>query len=132
VAVSVVVSDAGLQWSPITTSPERPRPERVVVCPLTFNTANKAAAGIMDSLAAGVLCDAIGAAVPIVAVPMVSSRLWGHPAWPNTLRALAGAGVRLVDPRSGGEPGPVPSGTGLEVVAAFDPRWAAEAVAPAA
>jgi hypothetical protein len=130
-AVSVVVSEAGLGWSPVRTSPERPRPERVVVCPLTFNTANKAAAGIMDSPAAGVLCDAIGAAVPIVAVPMVNNRLWGHPIWPTTLRVLTGAGVRLVDPRTGGEPGPVPSGRGPEVVVAFDPHWAADAVAPA-
>ncbi|GEL18347.1 hypothetical protein PA7_21840 [Pseudonocardia asaccharolytica DSM 44247 = NBRC 16224] len=84
----------------------------------------------MDTSAAGVLCDALGAGVPIVAVPMVNDRLWGHPVWTTTLRTLAAAGVRLVDPRSGqvGDPTPVSSGTGPEVVAAFDPSWVIEAI----
>lgn len=61
---------------------------------------------------------------------MVNDRLWGHPAWVPTLRLLAGAGVQLVDPRSGemGDPRAVPSGTGPDVVAAFDPLWISGAV----
>jgi hypothetical protein len=45
---------------------------------------------------------------------------------------LTGAGVQMIHPRSGGEPRPVFSGTGPEVVAAFDPRRVAEAAARAA
>ncbi|MHA6630908.1 flavoprotein [Pseudonocardia sichuanensis] len=123
--VSVVVTEAASQWYAEPSEHDRPRPDLVVVCPLTFNTANKVAAGIMDTSAAGALCDALGAGVPVVAVPMVNNRLWGHPVWASTLRTLAGAGVRFVDPRSGrvGDPAPVQSGTGPEVVAAFDPAW---------
>jgi hypothetical protein len=48
------------------------------------------------------------------------------------LRTLAGAGagVRFVDPRSGqiGDLAPAQSGTGPEVVAAFDPAWVVAAV----
>jgi hypothetical protein len=64
------------------------------------------------------------------AVPMVNNRLWGHPVWSSTLRTLVGAGVRFVDLRSGqvGDPTPVQSGTGPEVVTAFDPAWVVAAV----
>jgi phosphopantothenoylcysteine synthetase/decarboxylase len=129
-SVSVVVSEAGRQWCTVETTVERSRPQRVVACPLTFNTANKAAAGIMDAPAAGVLCDALGAGVPVVGVPMVNDRLWSHPAWPTTLRTLDGAGVRMIDLLSGrqGAPRPVPSGTGADAVAAFDPRWVVDAL----
>jgi flavoprotein len=129
-SVSIVVTDAAGQWFATSSEHDRPRPDLVVACPLTFNTANKVAAGIMDTSAAGALCDALGARVPVVAVPMVNNRLWGHPVWPSTLQLLAGAGVRFVDLRTGevGEPKPVQSGTGPEIVAAFDPVWVAEAV----
>jgi phosphopantothenoylcysteine synthetase/decarboxylase len=129
-SVSVVVTDAAAQWCAPRNDRDRPRPDVVVACPLTFNMANKVAAGIMDTSAAGALCDALGAGVPVVAVPMVNNRLWGHPAWASTLRTLAGAGVGFVDPRSGlvGDPAPVQSGTGPEVVAEFDPAWVVAAV----
>jgi phosphopantothenoylcysteine synthetase/decarboxylase len=128
--VSTVVTDAGQQWFSRPSDVDRPYPEAVVACPLTFNTANKVAAGIMDTSAAGALCDALGAGVPVVAVPMVNNRLWGHPVWASTLRTLAGAGVRFVDPRSGqsGDPAPVQSGIGPEVVGAFDPSWVVDAL----
>jgi hypothetical protein len=129
-SVSVVATDAAGQWFPEPSEHDRPRPHVVVACPLTFNTANKVAAGIMDTGAAGALCDALGAGVPIVVVPMVNNRLWGHPVWASTLRTLGAAGVRFVDPRSGlvDDPAPVQSGTGPEVVAAFDPAWVVAAI----
>ncbi len=128
--VSTVVSDAARQWCAAPQADDRPRPEQVVVCPLSFNTANKVATGIMDTAAAGVLCDAIGAGVPVLAVPMVNDRLWGHPAWAATMRDLGTAGVRWIDLLSGrlAAPRPVISGTGAEVVEAFDPRWVVEAL----
>jgi hypothetical protein len=123
--VSTVVTEAAGKWFAGRSDPDRVRPEAVVVCPLTFNTANKVAAGIMDTSAAGVLCEALGARLKIVAVPMVNNLLWGHPAWLSTLRTLVRGGIRFVDPQSGrvGDPEPVQSGTGPEVVAAFDPAW---------
>jgi hypothetical protein len=129
-SVSVVATDAASQWFDERSEHDRPRPDAVVACPLTFNTANKVAAGIMDTSAAGALCDALGAGVPIVAVPMVNNRLWGHPVWASTLRTLSDAGVQSVNPQSGrvGDPAPVRSGTGPEVVAAFDPAWVVAAV----
>ena len=112
---------------------ERRRPDVVVACPLTFNTANKIAAGVMDTPATGALCDALGAGVPIVAVPMANTRLWGHPVWATTLTTLRNWGVVLLDPTTGqlGDPRPVDSGTGDAVAAAFDPRWILAAIGPA-
>jgi Flavoprotein len=130
-SVTLLPSDAAGAWvdAPAT---DRPRPAAVVACPLTFNTANKLVAGIADTPAAGALCDALGAHLPVVAVPMANTRLWGHPAWATTLATLAEWGVTLVDPVDGhvGEPQPVASETGDAVAAAFDPRWITAALGP--
>jgi phosphopantothenoylcysteine decarboxylase len=109
------------------------RSDAVVVAPATFNTINKLAAGIADSYAHGLLCDALGTATPLVIAPMVNNRLWGHPIWTTNLQALSTVGVRFVDVRSGNtQPAPVQSGTGDQVVAAFDPQWVIQALAAAA
>ncbi len=113
--------------------PDQPRGERpaaVVVCPLTMSSGSKAATGVMDTYATGVLCDALAMRLPLTVVVMVSNRLWGHPAWAGHLDTFAQAGARFVDPKSGlvGEPEPVQSGTGPDVVAGFDPAALARAV----
>lgn len=107
-----------------------PRPDRVVAFPLTFNTANKVVHGIMDNHVTGTLCDALGTGAPILASLMVSTRLWGHPAWSETLTRLTEAGVVFLDPRTGevGPPAPVESGTGGAIVDQFDPAWVVNAV----
>lgn len=99
-------------------------PAAVVVCPATFNTLNKAAAGINDSYALGVLCEALGTGTPLVVVPMVNNKLWGHPAWAGSLAVLERAGAFLLDVHTGARgASAVISGTGGDVVAGFDPRW---------
>jgi phosphopantothenoylcysteine synthetase/decarboxylase len=106
-----------------------PAPGAVAVCPATFNTVNKAAAGITDTYAAAVLCEALGAGVPTVVVPMVNDKLWGHPAWSRSVAVLRGAGASFMDVRTGlGEITPVASGSGMEVTAGFDPAWLVSAL----
>jgi phosphopantothenoylcysteine synthetase/decarboxylase len=107
-----------------------PTAEAVVACPATFNSINKLAAGIMDNYPAGLLCEALGAGTPLVVVPMVSDRLWGHPVWAGNLRLLAGAGVRFVDVRTGrpGSPEPTEAGAGQRIADAFDPAWPIDAL----
>lgn len=109
-----------------------PRPSAVVACPLTLNSGSKAATGIMDTYATGVLCDALASRTPLTAVIMVSDRLWSHPAWAGHLGTLTAAGVRFVSPITGlvGAPEPVQSGTGPDVVARFDPGAVAREVGP--
>jgi phosphopantothenoylcysteine synthetase/decarboxylase len=105
-------------------------PEQVVICPLTLNTGSKLAAGIMDNYAVGVLCEALAVGTPIVAVTMVNERLWQHPSWSRNLDTIRAGRVSFLDPRSGrlGEPKPVLSGTGSEIVERFDPAWVVGAV----
>lgn len=107
-----------------------PPPAHVVVCPATFNTVNKLAAGIADTYAHSFLSEALATGTPITVAPMISTKLWGHPVLPHSLDTLATAGVRYVDVRSGrvGPAEPVESGSGDQVVEAFDPGWLVAAV----
>ncbi|MET7682419.1 flavoprotein [Streptomyces sp. NPDC005423] len=78
-----------------------PPPDAVVVAPATFNTVNKWAAGIADTLALGTLCEAYGLGVPTVVLPCVGEALAAHPAYRGSLERLRGMGVRFADPYSG-------------------------------
>jgi phosphopantothenoylcysteine synthetase/decarboxylase len=104
--------------------PKRPRPDAVVVLPLTFNTASKWALGLADNRPLSLLCETLGARKPIIAVPMVNESLWMHPAWRSHLDALIGAGVVLLDPATGQTPTrPLQTDSVDDLVAAFDPAW---------
>ncbi|GAA2858302.1 flavoprotein [Actinoplanes cyaneus] len=98
--------------------------DALIICPATFNTANKIAAGIADNYAVSLACESIGQGLPVVMAPMVNNKLWGHFKWESTLAALTQAGVRLLDIQTG-KPGtdPVESGSGKAVVSRFDPSW---------
>ncbi len=85
-----------------------PPPDAFVVAPATFNTINKLAAGISDTLALGLLNEAVGAGQPIIAVPFPNQVLARHPAFAASIAALRSWGVRLIfDPAR--HPLPVPN-----------------------
>jgi len=75
-----------------------PRADAVVALPVTFNTLNKWALGISDTLALGILCEYTGRRTPIVAVPGVTtaSGLDTHPAFLRSMRMLRRYGVHLL------------------------------------
>ncbi len=73
-----------------------PPPDAVVVAPATFNTINKWAAGISDTLALGLLNEAVGVGLPTIAVPFPNTGLARHPAFVRNLATLRELGVRLV------------------------------------
>lgn len=86
-AVAWLPSTEATPWrSPTATRGSGPR--LLVVCPLTFNTANKIAQGIADTPATAALCEAIGDGIPILAVPMLKTSLFNHPAWARTTQIL--------------------------------------------
>lgn len=104
-------------------------PAAVVVCPATFNTVNKVAAGAADNYALSSICSAMGSRLPLVVAPMVNNKLWGHPVWEASLDVLRSVGATFVDLHTGAHrPVAVQSGTGPRVVEAFDPRWLVAAV----
>ncbi|MER7965658.1 flavoprotein [Streptomyces ardesiacus] len=81
-----------------------PAPDAVVVAPATFNTINKWAAGLADTLAVATLCEASGLGVPLAVLPCVADALASHPAYRESLARLWGMGVRFGD-RYTGDPG---------------------------
>lgn len=76
---------------------ERPLPpaDAIVVAPATFNTINKWAAGIADTLAVGVLCEAYGLGIPTAVLPYLNAAQAAHPAYPLSLECLRAMGVRV-------------------------------------
>jgi hypothetical protein len=85
-----------------------PAPDAFVVAPATFNTVNKLAAGISDTLALGLLNEAVGSNLPIIAVPFPNQMLARHPAFIASVAVLRSWGIRLIfDPAR--HPLPVPN-----------------------
>ena len=73
-----------------------PAADAMVLAPATFNTLNKWAAGISDTLALGLVCEAIGLGLPLVAVPYLNAAQARHPALPRSVATLRAAGVRVL------------------------------------
>jgi phosphopantothenoylcysteine synthetase/decarboxylase len=128
--VDVIGTDASRQWLTAAQHQEVPRrPDAVVVCPLSFNTANKLASGVSDTHVMGLLNESLGAGIRMVAVPMVNESLWRHPVWPATLHRLSSSGVQWISPIDGsGDAQPVPHGSGDAIADAFDVRWVTDAL----
>ncbi|MGQ4514792.1 flavoprotein [Streptomyces sp. DW26H14] len=72
-----------------------PPPDAIAVAPATFNTINKWAAGLSDTLAVGILCEAYGMGVPIAALPCLNSAQAAHPAYRESLERLRSMGVLI-------------------------------------
>jgi phosphopantothenoylcysteine synthetase/decarboxylase len=73
-----------------------PPADALAIAPATFNTINKMAAGISDTLALGILNEALGLGLPIIGVPTPNVALARHPAFANSIRQLTDWGVRLL------------------------------------
>jgi phosphopantothenoylcysteine synthetase/decarboxylase len=73
-----------------------PPPDAVIVAPATFNTINKWAAGISDTVALGLLNEAVGLGLPIIAVPFPNVALARHPTFRASIETLRSWGIRLV------------------------------------
>jgi phosphopantothenoylcysteine synthetase/decarboxylase len=73
-----------------------PPADACVVAPASFNTVNKWALGISDTLALGLLCEAVGLDLPMAAVPWPNAPLARHPAFRRSVAALREWGVRVI------------------------------------
>ena len=83
----------------------RPRPPRgaLLFAPCSFNSLNKLAHGIADSLALSVAAEAIGRETPVVVAPSLNAPLLAHPVAQASLKILPQWGVRVVPPVDEGE-----------------------------
>jgi hypothetical protein len=70
-----------------------PPADAMLVAPATSNTINKWAAGISDTLALGLITEAIGKRLPLVAMPCLNRHQVAHPAFAPNVDLLRGAGV---------------------------------------
>jgi phosphopantothenoylcysteine synthetase/decarboxylase len=73
-----------------------PDADAFVVAPATFNTVNKVAGGISDTLALGLINEAIGMGKPVILAPWPNQELVKHPAFPRSVEQLSEVGVRFV------------------------------------
>ncbi|MCX4773382.1 flavoprotein [Streptomyces sp. NBC_01260] len=106
-----------------------PPPDAIAVAPATFNTINKWAAGISDTLAVGILCEAYGLGIPTAVLPHLNSAQAAHPAYRLSLDRLRGMGVMIGSyephsPKAGGGGGRFRWEEALELLT---PRLSAQA-----
>jgi phosphopantothenoylcysteine synthetase/decarboxylase len=73
-----------------------PPADAFAIAPATFNTINKMAAGISDTLALGLVNEAVGLGLPILAAPWPNSALARHPVFQASVATLRDWGVRIV------------------------------------
>jgi hypothetical protein len=72
-----------------------PEPDAIIVAPATFNIINKAA-GIADTLALGLLCEATGKGLPVAVLPYLNAAQAEHPALAESIERLRRLGVRVL------------------------------------
>lgn len=103
----------------------RPRPPLGVVlfAPCSFNSLNKFAHGIADTLALSVAAEAIGRRTPVIVGPSLNQALWDHPVAQASLARLPEWGVTIVPPQTdAGGPRLAPTEHLLDAVRRFAPN----------
>lgn len=77
-----------------------PRPPHgvLLVAPCSFNTLNKLAQGVADSLALSITAEAIGRGTPVIVAVSVNDPLWTHPRARQSAEELRCWGVTVLDP----------------------------------
>jgi len=71
-----------------------PKADVMLVMPATFNTINKWAQGMSDTLVTSLLCEALGRGTPpVIAVPCLKMDLIRHPAFNKSITVLREYGV---------------------------------------
>ena len=89
----IVRTDYKLPWE----ADPLPKADVMLVMPATFNTINKWAQGISDTLVTSLLCEALGrGSPPIVLVPCLKMDLVRHPAFSRSVALLRECGVHIL------------------------------------
>lgn len=74
-----------------------PPARAVIAAPITFNSLNKFAMGISDTLALGLLNESLGLDASVTLAPCVKAALRRHPIYQQNIRRLSSAGVTILD-----------------------------------
>jgi phosphopantothenoylcysteine decarboxylase len=73
-----------------------PPPDAIIVAPATVNTVNKWAAGICDTLALGILVEAIGKKLPVAVLPFTNRAHAAHPMFAENIARLRSWGITVL------------------------------------
>lgn len=74
-----------------------PKADALLLMPATFNTINKWAGGIGDTLAVSILCEALGrGTTPIITVPCLKMDLVRHPIFAKNVAFLRECGIMIL------------------------------------
>jgi phosphopantothenoylcysteine synthetase/decarboxylase len=93
----------------------------VLVAPCGFNSLNKLAAGIADTLAHSVVAEAIGRGTPVFVAIACNTPLWAHPRAKESAATLRRWGCTVLDPVvAEGKTGLAPV---ADILAALDDRF---------
>jgi hypothetical protein len=71
----------------------------MLVAPCTFNTLNKLAHALADTLVTAMVADALGAGCPIFVAPSMNRGLWNHPQTSVSLQRLQSWGCTIIPPQ---------------------------------
>ncbi|MET8429410.1 flavoprotein [Nocardia sp. NPDC004860] len=96
-----------------------PPADGMIVAPITSNSLAKWAAGISDTLPLGLLVEAVGKRMPVVAVPFANSALRSFPAISNAITNLSEWGVTVLT-RDQHSPG---TGSGVLHLFPWETAW---------
>jgi phosphopantothenoylcysteine synthetase/decarboxylase len=81
-----------------------PAADAIIVGGASFNTINKWALGISDTLALGLITEGIGLGLPLVALPFLNAAQAAHPAFIRSVAELRATGVTVLLGDQGYEP----------------------------
>lgn len=73
-----------------------PPADAMIVAPATVNTVNKLGAGIADTLALGLVVEAIGKGTPLVVMPFTNNAMANHPAFGENVKRLRDWGIDVL------------------------------------
>jgi hypothetical protein len=85
-----------------------PPADAMLIAPATFNMINQWAAGLSETLALGLINEALGLGIPLVTVPWINGPLARHPALAASFSRLREAGVRVLELEPGPEGDEIP------------------------
>jgi phosphopantothenoylcysteine synthetase/decarboxylase len=103
-----------------------PKVDAMILAGASFNTLNKLALGITDTLVLSTVAEGIGMDIPVVLLPFFNDALGKHPAWRHSVATLRQLGVTVLVAPEVYEPHA--AGAGDEVLQSYPWRLALAAV----
>jgi hypothetical protein len=88
-----------------------PKADALIVAGASFNTMNKWALGIADTLVLSTVIEVVGMGIPVVVLPFLNDALATHTAWQRSIEALRQMGVTVLVSPDTYEPHPANIGS---------------------